>query len=199
MSTNKNNQATLATQLIAGTRKHFANVPSLSFEGATFTPAQLETSLQTIIDLRSAVDDAKATTRSKVAAEAVQAPPLRSQMAAFVAYVRATFGNSPDTLADFGLKPRKVRAPLTVTQKATAAAKRAATRAARGTKGPKQKKAVKGNVIAVTVTPVTTTQPASTTESPPTPTPAAGVQPAAGNPTAGAGSPAATVSPPHTA
>ena len=45
-------------------------------------------------------------------------------MAAFVAFVKATFGNSPDVLADFGLKPKKATTPLTVEQKAAAAAKR---------------------------------------------------------------------------
>jgi hypothetical protein len=47
-------------------------------------------------------------------------------MAAYVAFVKATFGASPDALADFGLKPRKARPPLTIDQMAAAAAKRTA-------------------------------------------------------------------------
>ncbi|HEY6463270.1 MAG TPA: hypothetical protein VIY73_24050 [Polyangiaceae bacterium] len=44
--------------------------------------------------------------------------------------------------------------PLTTEQKAAAAAKRASTRAARGTKGPKQKAKIKGTVTGVLVTPL---------------------------------------------
>ena len=53
-------------------------------------------------------------------------------MSAFVAFVKATFGNSPDVLADFGLKPRKARTPLTIDQMAAAVreARRNARRAA---------------------------------------------------------------------
>jgi hypothetical protein len=129
----------LAKQLVAGAMKHFSTVSSLTFGNGTFTPAQVEALLQKLIDLRTAVDDAKSATKAKIVAEAAQAAPLRSQMAAFVAYVKATFGNSPDVLADFGLKPRKARTPLTIDQLAAAAAKRAATRAARHTMGSKQR------------------------------------------------------------
>ncbi len=154
---NKNTVIGLATQLVAGTKKHFSNVSSLSFGGGTFTPAQVETSLQTLSDLRSAVDDAKTVTKAKLADEQAQAPSLRIQMDAFV---KASFGNSPDILADFGLAPKKVRAPLTVAQKATAAAKRAATRAARHTMGSKQKKDVKGTITTIIgSTPSTAPQP----------------------------------------
>jgi hypothetical protein len=64
-------------------------------------------------------------------------------------------------LADFGIST-KTRTPLTVEQKAAAAAKRTATRAARGTKGAKQKKGIKGDVVGITVTPVTASKPVVT-------------------------------------
>ncbi len=54
-------------------------------------------------------------------------------------------------LADFGLEPRKEPTPLTAEQKAAAAAKREATRKARGTSSAKAKKAIKGNVTATLV------------------------------------------------
>lgn len=46
---------------------------------------------------------------------------------AYQSYLESLLGNAPSTLADYGLAPRKVRAPLTVEQKAAAIAKRAAT------------------------------------------------------------------------
>jgi hypothetical protein len=167
----KQTQAALAEQLIAGTKKHFTSATPVAFAGASFTPAQIETSFQTLIDLRTEVDTAKASAKAKVAAEKAQAPALRTFMAAFVSFVKATFGNSPDVLADFGLKPKKARAPLTVEQKAAAAAKRKATRAARKTMGSKQRKAVKGDVAGIVVTPLVAPPPvAAAPASPSAPT-----------------------------
>jgi hypothetical protein len=172
MSSNPSKSASLAELLIAGIKKHLSTATSVTFGGATYTPAQIETSLQTLADLRSAVDAAKATTQAKVAAEKTQAPPLRSLMAAFEAYVKVTFGNAPDVLADFGLTPNKARTPLTVEQKAEAAAKRAATRAARHTMGKVQKKAVKGTITTI-VTQPPPTAPASVVTGTPAVTPVA--------------------------
>ena len=59
-----------------------------------------------------------------------------------MAFVKASFGNAPDVLVDFGLSPRKATTPLTAEQKAVASAKRKATRAARHVMGSKQRKAV---------------------------------------------------------
>src|SRR5580692_5027313 len=158
MTTNNSSEESLAETLIAGAKKHITTTSSLVIGGVTLTPAQVEASLQTIIDLLSGVSAAKAATQAKLVAWKAQAPSLRSQMAAFVAYVRASYGNSPDVLADFGLKPRKAKTPLTTVQRAAAAAKRAATRAARHTMGKVQKKSVKGTVTTI-VSPAPTTAP----------------------------------------
>ena len=155
MDRGKNTETVLAKQLVAGIKKHFSNASSLTFGNGTFTPAQIEASMQTLIDLRTAVEEARAVTQAKVAAENAQAAPLRSQMAALVAFVKVTFGNTPDVLADFGLKPNKARTPLTISQKAAASAKRAATRAARHTMGSKQKKETKGTITLIVPTPTT--------------------------------------------
>lgn len=157
-TTGKSNEVVHAQQLIAGTNKHFATASPLAFASATYTPAQVTSSLQTLVNLRSDVDTAKAATKAKLADETAQMPTLRSFMAAFESFVRATFSKSPDVLADFGLT-KKARTPLTVEQKAAAAAKRKATRAARKTMGTKQKKSVKGTVVGVTVTPITASEP----------------------------------------
>ncbi|HEX3769220.1 MAG TPA: hypothetical protein VHV30_00075, partial [Polyangiaceae bacterium] len=144
MTTGKETGVAFAKTLIAGVKAHLSNATTVTFGSATYTTAQIEAFLQTLIDLRTAVDEAKAAAKAKISAEAAQTPALRSQVAALVLYVRATFGNSPDVLADFGITPKKAPTPLTIGQKATAAAKRAATRAARHTMGPKKKLAVKG-------------------------------------------------------
>jgi len=149
----KSDQASRVKQLIAGTNKHYSNASQpLAFGGATYTATALTALLQSFVDLRQAVDDAAAAHRTKVAAEAAQAPHLRGVISAFVAYVKATFGNSPDALGDFGISPRKARAPQTAEQKAAAVAKRAGTRAARHTMGANQKKTIKGGPVTVTIT-----------------------------------------------
>ena len=101
------------------------------------------------------MDAAKAALEAKFADATAQAPALLEFMLEFVGFVRTTFGNSPDILADFGLKPKKAKRSLTTDQQAVAVAKRASTREARGTKGKRAKLAIHGDVTGVVVTPVT--------------------------------------------
>jgi hypothetical protein len=164
-SNGKATVVTLAQQLIAGTAKHLASATTVMLAGGSYTPAQITTKLQQVVSLRTDVDTAKATTKAKLAAEKANMPALHTLMGALVTYVKASYGNAPDVLADFGIHP-KTRAPLTVEAKAAAAAKREATRTARGTKGSVQKKGIKGAVIGVTVTPITAAPPIATPTSP---------------------------------
>ena len=176
--TGKNTDAVRATKLIAGTKLHFATAVVLAFASGQFTPAQIEASLQQLVSLRNDVENARQALAAKLAAEEDQIAALRGFMLAFVQFVRATFSKSPDILADFGI-PKKVKAPLTTEQQAAAIAKRNATRAARGTKGSKQKAAIKGAVTGVTITPVGSAQPAAPVETSGTTAPAS---PATGAP-----------------
>jgi len=163
----KEKAADLATTLIAGIQKHLAN-GQLTFAGSTFTAAQITTELQQVVALRAAVNTARTATTVKVAAETAQLPALRAFMVALVQCIRVQFGTQADVLADFGVSPKKVAAPLTVEQKAAAAAKREATRTARGTKSAKAKKGIKGAVTGVVVTPVTAGAPVAQTSTAPT-------------------------------
>jgi len=161
-------EASRVKQLILGTNKHYPIASQqLKIAGVTYTVTALSALLQSFVDLRQAVDDATATRSAKLAAEAAQAPPLRAVISAFVAFVRASLGNSPDALADFGLSPHKARTPLTAEQKTAAVAKRAGTRAARHTLSAKQKKPIKGGPVTVTVTstPVSASRPTGSSTS----------------------------------
>ncbi len=185
----KTDQVSRAKQLILGTGKHYPNgAETLQVGGATFTATALTKLMQDFVDGRAAVEGAKAALKTKIDAERTQAPSQLAVIAAFERLIRGLFGTSADVLADFGLAPPKARAPLTAEQKAVAAAKRDATRKARGTMGKVQKKKVKGAVTAtLVVTPlagapptVTTpgpgpvTAPAQATPPAPAPAPAAG-------------------------
>jgi hypothetical protein len=151
---NKSQVVTSAKQLIAGATKYLTGTTPVVLLGTSVTPAEITAQLQSLVNLRADVDAAKAATKAKIAAEAAASPSLRALRSAFVTYVKAAYGSSPDVLADFGIQP-KPRAPLTVEAKAAAVAKRASTRAARHTLGSKQKEEIKGDVTGVVVTPVT--------------------------------------------
>jgi hypothetical protein len=169
--TGKSTKVAAAKQLVVGTKKHFTN-PSepVEFGGATRTIAEVLKILQDFIDLREAVVAAQAASRAALDAERVQGPLLLVIIDEFIAFLKAKLGNTPTGLADFGLEPRKVRAPRTAEQKAITAAKAKATREARGTKGKNAKKAVKGAIkAALVVTPLAAPQPA--VPAPPAPTP----------------------------
>jgi len=162
----KKSAADLARQLIAGTQKHLANAAAMQFAGGAFTPTQIVDELTQLLVLRADVDAARAATRNKVDAERAKLPALRAFMSAFVQALRVAYGTQADVLADFGLPPKKVRTPLTVEQMAAAAAKREATRAARGTKSAKAKKGIHGAVTGVVVTPVVAGQAAQVPTTP---------------------------------
>ena len=163
MSGKKNNKgqvAVIAKQLVAGTEKRLMNKTQVEFMGSSFTPAEITSKLQALVDLRANVDAAKAATRARIAEEAAGSPALRAFQSAFVSFVKVAFGHSPEALADFGITTPKAREPLTVEEMAATVAKRASTREARHTLGSRQKKGIKGAVTGVLVTPITATTPA---------------------------------------
>jgi len=145
-------------------------------DGQTKTVDEITSGLQTVVTNRANVVAARAGLKSQVETEQTQLPALMTLVSAVLAFVRFNFGSDPGALADFGLEPHKTPTPLTAEQKAVAAAKRQATRDARGTKGPKAKKEIHGNVTAKLV--VTPAAP-STPEAPAAP--AASLAPATGS------------------
>jgi hypothetical protein len=152
----KNTLALRATKLAEGAKKYFpAGGPPIVLGGLTFTAVDIASSLEKIASNRADVIAAQATARVKVDAERAEAPALMATMADFEALVRLTFGRHAEILGEFGLATHKVPEPMTAEQKAVAVAKRAATRKARNTMGPVQRrKAPKGNVnVELVVTP----------------------------------------------
>jgi len=138
-------------------------------DGETKTVDDITSGLQTLVTNRSNVVAARAALKAEVDAEKSQLEALLGLMSAVLAFVRFNFGGDPEALADFGLQPHKARTPQTAEQQAIAVAKRQATRDARGTKGPKAKKEIHGNVTAkLVVTPAAPSTPAAP-EAPATP------------------------------
>jgi hypothetical protein len=151
MATSKNSKAgrtTLVGNLIKGSGLHLDPTQKVVLNGTATTVGAILTQLQSFVNNRNAVVAAQATARDAVATERAQAPALNVVIDAFEAFVRFTFGDQATVLSAFGLAPHKVPAPKTAEEKAVAAAKRKATRAARGTTSAKQKAAVQTMVVA---------------------------------------------------
>lgn len=171
MSTARVTKVTMAARvrsLIAGTQLHPPNGP-LTVGGTSFTPQTLVQQLETLANAFSTADTAKANWKGALTDLADTQAKIAPTFKAYRSWVVATYGNAPATLADFGLTPPKARAPLTTDQQAVAVAKRTATREARHTLGPKQKKDIKGTVPATS-----STATATATAIPATPAPKPG-------------------------
>jgi hypothetical protein len=156
--TTKANLHTQLGNLVAGTQKHFPN-GSLTFGGATYTPAALIQLLQSLDAATTGTDVAKATWQDALKVQGDARAKVGPVLKAYRSYLVALYGNAVGTLADFGLTPHKAPAPQTAEKKASAAAKRKATRAARHTMGSRQKAGIKGT-IATAAAPATATAPA---------------------------------------
>ncbi|HZU82221.1 MAG TPA: hypothetical protein VE987_04860 [Polyangiaceae bacterium] len=168
-------------QVIAGIQKHLQNVPSIPLGGSAYTPADLAKLVQSRIDSAATVTAAKAAWHATVVSHEALNTKLTPTVRSLRQYVINVYGATSPVLADFGFAPPKT-ATRTPEEKAAAAAKAKATRAARHTAGKKQKKVVKGNVTGIVVTPVTAPEEAPVTPAPPAVTPTAAPPTATANP-----------------
>jgi hypothetical protein len=169
-------------QLIDGFNKNGGAIPTIVIGGTSVTTKDIVTTLQARIDAAKAVLPARATWQTLVQAEQDE----RNKTKVFVSGVKqallVAFAGRIDTLADFGLVPRKV-ASLSPEQKVARTEKVLATRAARHTMGSKQKADIHGTVA-----------PTAPVNAAPSPTPtappaAAPVTPVASPPVAASPSP----------
>jgi hypothetical protein len=177
LMTKKNRLTTQAAdgRIIAGIKKDLQTVSSLPLGGDTYTPTSLVAFIQSRIDAANAVAIAKANWLSAVATYEALDTKGTVVVHDLKQYVMGAFGKTSPQLADFGFSAPKT-ATQTPEEKAAAVVKRAATRKARGTMGPKAKLAVTGETAAakpaapLTPVPVAAT-PVPVTATPPTPIP----------------------------
>jgi len=131
--------------LIAGTQKHFPT-GSLTVGNVAYAPSVLIALFQSVIDAMNKQTAAQVSEKDATAELRVVVNQVRPVIKAYREMLGGMFGESSQVLSDFGLSPRKVPAPLTTEQLAAKKARAEATRKARGTKGPKAKLAIKGDV-----------------------------------------------------
>ena len=162
MATNRLMTQARDAQVIVGIHAHLQNVPSLPLAGTTYTMTELATQVQGRTDLANTVAAARALWLDVTAQYHALNGKLTPVVRGLRQYVINAFGEDSPVLADFGFAPTK-KTSLTPAQLVARGQKAAATRKARGTLGPKQKKAIKGTVE------VPVSQAPSTTLAPPAP------------------------------
>jgi hypothetical protein len=143
---NRTQQQTVDQKLIDGLKKHEQTLTFLVIGGTSLKTVDLIGILQARIDSANTAVSTRATWQTGVKADQDERAKTKTIVSGLRQALLVAFAGSIDTLADFGLKPRKQPAPRTPEQKAAAVAKAKATRAARHTMGTKQKAQVKGTV-----------------------------------------------------
>lgn len=146
--TNRADQLTADQGLINGLTKHQSTLPTLLIGGTSYTAATAITIVQQRVVAAQAVAPAKAAWQAAVKADTNELASTKAFVSGLRQALLLAYASSPTTLADFGLAPHKTPAPRTPAEKAAAAAKAKATRAARHTMGKKQKLAITGTVTA---------------------------------------------------
>jgi len=154
-ATSKAKQLSQIQSLSTGMPKYCASM-TFTLAGTTYTEPQ---AVQ-VVDALLAAD--QATVQAKVGYAAAEAAEkkLFSTDGPIIRELRENlalaFSNSPATLAELGIVPRKVPQPLSPEALVARAAKAKATRLARGTTSKKQKATITGNVSGVNITPIVT-------------------------------------------
>ena len=131
--------------LIAGAQKYLVG-QTLTIGKQSYTPQQIVDLLQGRVTAAEAVVTAKAGVTAALKAEKDERTKTGAFVRGFTTIVLGMYSELPDTLAVFGLKPRK-STKKTVETLSTAIAKNKATRKARGTKGKRQKEDIKGTIV----------------------------------------------------
>ncbi len=144
------NRATIVNglrQAMSGLKKHFGSAPTLLIEGKAMKPDDVIAQLQGAIDAIDASIAAEAAFHAQVDAQRAAIATARVLVRGLKGTVRTQLGTSLAVQTDFGFVEKTPKV-LTPEEKAAAVAKGKATRAARGTKGPRQKAKIKGSVAA---------------------------------------------------
>jgi hypothetical protein len=142
MST-KEKQLATDTSLLAGIQKYMPT-GTLTVLSQPETAAQVMAVIQVRLDKAQAVITARSTLHQAILDSDAEYAQTEPYVQSVRQSVQAMYVGSPATLSGFGILPKKARVPLTAAKKVLAAAKREATRKARGTMGKKAKASIVG-------------------------------------------------------
>jgi hypothetical protein len=168
-------QLTGLRKLTDGLKKHEQALPMLVIQGQSYKTADLIAVLQARYDAANAVLLTKAAWQNAVKADHDERSKTQSFLSGLRQALLVAFGGSIDSMADFGLVPRK-KPTMTPEERVAANEKAQATRKARHTMGKNQKAQIKGEVPATTPptapsTPPVAAQPAPAGNAAPAPQP----------------------------
>jgi hypothetical protein len=166
-TTNRTTQQAADQKLVDGLTKHQSSLPSFLIRGTSYKAADVIGIVQAQVNAAKTTYSSRAVWQNAVKTERDERAKNKPFVSALKQTLQAMFSDSVDSLADFGLTPRKPRV-ITPAKKAAAALKAKATREARHTMGKIQKKDIKG--VAPATTPATPA-PTSTKGPSPMPTP----------------------------
>lgn len=138
---NKANRINRNRQMIAGLQKNYTTKQTVPVDGVDTPQPQVVAVLQASNDAADATAAAEAAYHKAVADEAAAYAAGDATYLSLKDYFLLMNKKTPEALADYGLEPETRKTP-TVATKAAAAQKQQATRVLRGTKGPKQRKAI---------------------------------------------------------
>jgi hypothetical protein len=146
MSQTKPMQQALNQKFIAAYNKYFAKKTTITVDETQYTPAQVTSTVQGLVDTETDVVTTRgqyAQAVAKAKAAAAQAKPIYdgAKQAVLLQY-----GSNPAVLSEFGLVPKKQPGPKDVATKQAALIQAQATREARHTMGSRQKAKIKGVV-----------------------------------------------------
>jgi hypothetical protein len=161
---NRPDESAADQRLIDGFNRNGAAIPPILIAGTTATTNDIIATLQGRIDASRQVLSARATWQAAVQADRLEQEKTKRFLSGLRQTLLVAFDGKIDTLADFGLAPRRVHV-ATPEENLARTQKILATRAARHTMGSKQKAAIKGTVSprpAPSASPVVTAPPVST-------------------------------------
>jgi len=161
-STTRAAEISLFAKIVSGVNLHVT--AAILLGGQSMSASQIVAIFQAAIQASSELEAAKTAYQQKLAAQQAAFTAAHTTEASLKSYVYGAYGKTNPLVTDFGFDVAKAGVK-TVKAKAAAALKSAATRVARGTKGPKQKALIHGVVAPVessapapVVTPPVTTQ-----------------------------------------
>jgi len=142
------------SKLADGLEAHMAETP-LMIAGVRYTGTSLAATVRTVQAAVQRVADAEAELANAVRdSRRTQASNSKLILGA-QGLLRSRFLNDSVTLAEFGLEPARVPAPMSNETKLVRAAKARSTREKRGTMSKKKRLTIKRDVRGVTINPVT--------------------------------------------
>jgi hypothetical protein len=128
--------------VIDGVRKNLAG-QTFQIGKRAYASQDVIDAFQARVDAGQAIIDARNALAAALKADAAERARSAAFARGFRTILQGMFNETPDLMADFSMKPRKVtKKSLEVLARAVARAQ--ATRAARGTKGKRQREAIKG-------------------------------------------------------